>query len=293
MKLKSAFVSALVLFAAGVLSAAADKPLVGILPVVNTSDNKNASMTAFEAAIRNELVNTRKFEVCDSPEVAAAQQNRRKREAGDNAANIKPAYLIRMTVLQHSQLQNTYTVPEANMTGVRTEAKIVAQVEFLDAETRKVLEVKQAKAIKVSNVRSVINSSISGNFTEKVMAEAIKDISARCADLLMEMVSPIKILKIEGGNVWLNVGQDRVAPGEHLNIYFLGEALIDPDTGENLGGDEQFVGQIQIVQVKPKFSIAAIVSGSANGDKAKMIIRKASTEQVIQTPQPVSQANPY
>ena len=293
MKLRILIASAHALFSAGVLSAAPEKPVVGILPVKNTSDNRNASMTAFESAIRNELVNSRKFEVCDSPEAAAAEQSRRKREAGDDASKIKPAYLVRMTVLQHSQLQNTYAVPEANMTGVRTEAKVVAQVEFLDAETKKVLEVKQAKAIKVSNVRSVINSTIQGNFAEKVMAEAIKDIAARCTDLLMEMVSPIKVLKIEGANVWLNAGQDRVAPGEHLNIYTLGEALIDPDTGENLGGDERFTAQIQILQVKPKFSIAAVISGSVTGDTSKMVIRKASTEQVIQAPQPVSQANPY
>ena len=78
MKLRILIASALALFSAGVLSAAAEKPVVGILPVKNTSDNKNASMTAFESAIRNELVNSRKFEVCDSPEAAATAARSRE-----------------------------------------------------------------------------------------------------------------------------------------------------------------------------------------------------------------------
>ena len=75
------------------------------------------------------------------------------------------------------------------------------------------------------------------------------------------------VVKSEGGQVWLNLGQDVVAIGDQLNIMRKGEELVDPDTGISLGSSDTLLGTVEVVQVQPQFSIAKTVS--MNGDAAR------------------------
>jgi len=79
------------------------------------------------------------------------------------------------------------------------------------------------------------------------------------------------VVKAEGGQVWLNLGEDVVAIGDTLNIMRKGEELIDPDTGISLGSSDTLLGTVEVVQVQPQFSIAKTVAinGTAErGDRA-------------------------
>ena len=53
-----------------------------------------------------------------------------------------------------------------------------------------------------------------------------------------------------------------------------GMDLIDPDTGENLGSAEIFAGQIKIVRVNPKFTIADVVKTESSPIAKGDIVRK-------------------
>ncbi|GBE08886.1 putative lipoprotein/NMB1164 precursor [bacterium BMS3Bbin11] len=60
-----------------------------------------------------------------------------------------------------------------------------------------------------------------------------------------------------GSKVYLNRGDSAgVKNGDRLAVYSKGEALIDPETGFNLGSDERLICSVFIVQSRPKFSIA-------------------------------------
>ena len=135
---------------------------------------------------------------------------------------------------------------------------------------------------------------------EKVLAECIQDISTQCADRFMEMVFPVKLIKVQGVAVWINAGQDRAVAGEFYNVYRLGEEFIDPDTGESLGADEEFVCQVKVEQAKQKYSIANVVTGTApTGNLKQYILRKCTTEQAAPAPEqpaPIpgnDQTNPF
>lgn len=76
----------------------------------------------------------------------------------------------------------------------------------------------------------------------------------------LDNVFPMRVVNVSGGRVWINIGgEDAIERGERLIVYGQGAALIDPDTGENLGAAEIEKATVEIVDVRPKVSIADIV----------------------------------
>ncbi len=80
-----------------------------------------------------------------------------------------------------------------------------------------------------------------------------------------------KIIKVEGGRAWINMGSmSGLKVGDPFNIVSVGEPLVDPDTGMVLGVDETQTGTGEVVEVQERFSIMTF-TGTA---KAKDIVRK-------------------
>jgi hypothetical protein len=94
------------------------------------------------------------------------------------------------------------------------------------------------------------------------------------ADNLIRAVFPMKVIGISNGQIYINRGAEGgLAVGDVLDVFRVGEALVDPDTGESLGVIEDRLGDLKIVEIKPKVAIAEPVSLS--GEVAKLdIVRK-------------------
>lgn len=250
-------------------------PLVAFEAINNKSDNKIAKMETFPAAVMDRIVNSRRFEVCKTVSSLKKLQEKRIAENSDPRG-----YLIRVTVVQHSFIHKRAVMDRRAV--ISAETKIEAQLEYSEAKTGKVLESKRATAsvkrdVPITGTVAIVVETL----RLQTMEEAILSIADQCANRFLEMVYPVKILRIAGNSIYINAGQDRVAPGESLNIYKLGgESFIDPDTGENLGADEEYVATVQVAQAKQKYSIASVVSGTVSGDKSQFILRKCSTEQI-------------
>lgn len=107
-----------------------------------------------------------------------------------------------------------------------------------------------------------------------------KNVSAQLADQFVNAVYPMKVIKRTKRNqVIINRGKDGgLKLDQEYEVFFAGEELIDPDTGESLGSGEEFVGKIKIVRINPKVTYATIVS-ELDPDSAPIgvgdIIRKA------------------
>lgn len=67
-----------------------------------------------------------------------------------------------------------------------------------------------------------------------------------------------KVIKTdENGTVFINAGANAgLQPGMLFMAFQKGEVLLDPDTGINLGTDDQFLGRVRITDVQEKFSRA-------------------------------------
>ncbi|OFV90284.1 MAG: hypothetical protein A3G76_04720 [Acidobacteria bacterium RIFCSPLOWO2_12_FULL_65_11] len=79
------------------------------------------------------------------------------------------------------------------------------------------------------------------------------------------------IIKVEGQQAWINIGASAgVKAGDKYTIFSVGEALIDPVTGANLGSDTKQTGTGSVSDVQEKFAIVTF-TGTA---KAKDSVRK-------------------
>ena len=76
------------------------------------------------------------------------------------------------------------------------------------------------------------------------------------------------VIKVEGRNVYLNLGVGAVQVGDRLTLKRPGSALIDPETGISLGSEDEEIGTVHVDQVKDKFSIGS-VNASRKPVKAK------------------------
>lgn len=80
-----------------------------------------------------------------------------------------------------------------------------------------------------------------------------------------------KIIKIDGNKAYVNLGASAgLKVGDKFNIFNVGEALVDPDTGAKLGAEEKQTGSGSVSEVQDKFAVVTF-TGTA---KAKDTIRK-------------------
>jgi hypothetical protein len=65
------------------------------------------------------------------------------------------------------------------------------------------------------------------------------------------------VIRGDEQTVYINRGLAAgIRPGDRLTVWAPGEALIDPETGFNLGSDEQFVCSVEVRRVNDNFSVA-------------------------------------
>ncbi len=97
-----------------------------------------------------------------------------------------------------------------------------------------------------------------GKATQIAIDNAVEFIAARLKDLPFQG----RIIKAKGEKVFLTAGKRTGASvGDVFSVYVVDEELIDPDTGESLGAEEEKIGTLEILQVKEKYSKARILSG--------------------------------
>ena len=113
-----------------------------------------------------------------------------------------------------------------------------------------------------------------GAVTEDLIKRAIEALDHKAYDVRWS--STIKT--ISGGKAVMMGGKrDGVEQGMTFDLYQLGEAIVDEDTGEILdGGEEVLVGKLKAVQVKDKITFLGKVSGATpkKGNVVKLIEKK-------------------
>lgn len=98
------------------------------------------------------------------------------------------------------------------------------------------------------------DETILGKAARKAVDAVAKELSAKFDEA---GGGAVKIIKITGNQVYINSGgADGEKVGRVYGIYRVGEDMVDPDTGESLGSEEEKVGTAKVVKVNPKFSIA-------------------------------------
>lgn len=99
-----------------------------------------------------------------------------------------------------------------------------------------------------------------GRRTNALIGEITRLFAERASLAIMDSVAPAKVVGYSQGVVTFNRGDGTgVAPGQIWEIFYPGEPLIDPDTGENLGSEEIHIGWAVVTDVLPKTAKARAV----------------------------------
>ncbi len=156
---------------------------------------------------------------------------------------------------------------------------------LINAETSEVVHTKQIESvIKESGVdfggvgygAGVLLGGFMSDYAKTpIGAAVIAGVNKGVYDLVQQIgAQPAsgKVIKADGGQIWLNLGEGSISVGETLTLKRKGEELIDPDTGISLGSSDTTLGTVQIASVQEKFSIATPVSLTGEATRGDIVI---------------------
>ena len=113
-----------------------------------------------------------------------------------------------------------------------------------------------------------------GLLPEAAAEALLEEVAVRMVDELTENIYPPRVTEVIGpGQFVVNRGGNTVEAGGVFEVFAVGDWLLDPDTGERLDQLETSVGIARIVTVKPKYSIAELISEAA-GLSRGMVLRR-------------------
>ena len=268
---------------------ALQKPRVAILEAkvsdkVSKYARKHLNLEKLQAEMEASFLAARKFEVVtrnkESLGVILDEQQFANSDysAGDAAESGKlqnANFLIRPEVHIFSFYASTHKVPHLQSKYFRTDHGVLEiNAVVLDTKTGQVKTTFALKSTFGTKERMVNHKG--GVPSPVYFTKLAKNVSAQMVDQFLDLVFPVKIIKVKNLQVYLNRGKDGgFKKGQVLKVFAPGEELIDPDTGENIGSAEEYVGKIEITRVNPKFTIAKILPKSREGDITKScIVRK-------------------
>ena len=241
-----------------------------------------------DAKLADALQNTRKFEVRAHAELAKLIGEQQAQDSGNfdlsDPARAKPFQLAGIPYLALVQIDDFQDqVQTARFEGVgqqatRRQIRLSAVCRVFDATRGTLLESVRVTLSDFdfkNNPQYVVDQK-GGDLTEAVVNVIADKMANRVAQKITDTVFPAKVLVVRDGVVTLNRGEGTdIAVGEIWEAFAQGEALIDPDTGENLGSEEVAVGFVRVISVAPKFSRAEIC-GLDRGIARNCVLRKTT-----------------
>jgi curli biogenesis system outer membrane secretion channel CsgG len=245
---------------------------------VETSALTNRFITA--------LVQTRKFDVVDRDKLDKVLAEQQFGESGmlDPARCVKAGKIIGADYFLSGQISfftATETIKENPYVAGNFTHDCILQIRvdmrIVDTRTSKIV------AAEVGDARYEVKfQSQDPRFTQ-VSAELLDHVQRQLCDTLtikvIDGVYPIKVIGWTDGVAFLNRGEGGgLRPGDVLDVYSVGEEMVDPDTGASLGATETKIGALQVTSVEAKFSKAAPF-GTAMAQVPKGSICRRSKDQ--------------
>ncbi len=155
-------------------------------------------------------------------------------------------------------------------------------IKVTDVETGQIViadhvqgKVKQGQGLVIGGITSVDKSA-------DPFADVQRVVAAKISEAIVTYRFPIKVIKVQNdGLLVLNYGEIFFSEGDRLAMYEVGEAFVDPDTGETLGAEETLLGTAKVVDVDKRFAKAEITGekfDASVGSIMKRISKKEAKE---------------
>ena len=214
--------------------------------------NANKHIPAATDSIISRLSQTKRFIIIDRQEVdqlleeQTAQALQENRELPSALGTLEGAdYLVYGSLASFSIKERTtkFANSSTNFKSTSKSGLLEGNVRIVDAHSGEVIE-----SCKVS----VLEKIDSGDTEARSIALLADAYAEQVVLNLMNAIYPIKVASfVPDGIVYINRGSDGgLFVGETLGAYRLGEQVIDPDTGRQLGAVESFLGEVIVTEVE-------------------------------------------
>jgi curli biogenesis system outer membrane secretion channel CsgG len=174
--------------------------------------------------------------------------------------------------------------------GGGSESQVGVDIRIFDTATSQVLAAKTCKGFATSSgkglslgIAGTSNGRAAGlalggsDFQKTPIGDATRQAISSAVNFIVSELNKIPwkgaVIKVTPeGKVYINCGRrNGINVGETFGVFLKGESLVDPDTGETLGSEETYTGDVQVISTDEKFSICSKTSG---GDiKKESVIR--------------------
>ncbi len=234
---------------------------VKIAPSIITAAKKDGSLLSLQRvteAIDGQTIDalngTRKFEVIARSDLDALLE-----EGGLTGAGLAPGeadYLIVPSVDDFQDFVETATFGGIGKTVTKRKIRLGMVARIYDvADGGKLVESANFQ-LDNKNIEQLMSQSVkSGEFSDELLRKIAQTMGGRVANRVVDVIYPAKVIALTGPQATINRGDGTgIAVGQTWEVFALGEEMIDPDTGESLGGSEVKVGSLRIDRVTPKFS---------------------------------------
>jgi hypothetical protein len=214
----------------------------------------------FRARIEELLIHSRRFAVLDRRAGEIYEQEKRLLASDD----VNPNEAARLGKVLGADFMLYGTVDRIEVTEERrtivltgetsTEVAVTARLRYslLTVATR---EIGWASSLE-------LQYGVDEELRTEQAAEMLLDrLALFVAEEVTDSIFPPKVAQVTGvGSFVVNRGGNTVSEGDLFEVFALGDMIVDPDTGEDLGQLETMAGIARITSVKPKFSLAEMVT---------------------------------
>jgi curli biogenesis system outer membrane secretion channel CsgG len=236
----------------------------------STAARKRGVPQAFQQKLTDSLVQSRRFTVLDREEEALYQREKAMWKNEDFAVEEQAKLGMRLG----ADYIVTGKILSYVTTSTRKDIKVTGESYYIERIAAQV----SYKVIVPATMQVKWSSTVTVDKTyERETATSIGALSARLSNMVSQKIStqllqaiyPLKVIKVTGNQIYLNMGGVNVKAGQRYSVYHLGERLIDPYTKESLGRTEAKIATIKVNDVKTKYAVATVQHQSgaiAKGD---------------------------
>ncbi len=239
----------------------------------------------FTDTMISRLTQTKRFQLIDRQEVDQlldeqyAQALAENRNVPTAMGTLKGAdYLVYGNLAAITDKQKITKLPGSKRVFKQRLGQASGNMRIVDARSGDIIESRKI----------IVEQAIDNAITDSEMIDKLADAYAEQVVLmLMNALYPIKAAHISSnGQIYINRGNDGgLFVGEELDIYKPGQAIIDPDTGVQLGVEESYVGKVLVTEVEDARSKGEQIEGTgiARGDLLKRTVKNKAKRSSVAT----------
>jgi curli biogenesis system outer membrane secretion channel CsgG len=224
--------------------------LVKMGSTANTGKDADQDIPYFTDTLISLISQTKRFQLIDRQEVdqlldeQIAQALAENRDLPGAMGTLQGAdYLLYGSVSKMGLREKETKLPGSNRTLKTKLAYVEGNIRIVDARSGDIVasrKISVSESYPDAMVDSLIKVKVADSFGEQIVLN------------LMNAVYPIKVAAVTAdGTVYINRGNDGgLSEGEALQAFRPGQAIIDPDTGVQLGVTETALGEVQVFEVE-------------------------------------------